>query len=254
VSTDYHYGKKLARSEAVLFKFSNYFDLERLPNPNTVFGHYPLVKDWGILGNDKHGNCVLAGGDHEEMIWNAEGKHDVLFNETTALADYSALTGYDPNDPTTDHGTDMSDAAEYRRKTGLIDVNGNRHKVDAYVSLKVGDVKELVAATYLFGAVGVGLYMPSYAMKAFINDEPWIRDASTGFVGGHYVPCVGRNSRDFLLVVTWGRLHSMSPEFYQQFNDETIAYISLDALDAKGLSPEGFDKAALTSYLNRLRV
>jgi hypothetical protein len=248
------FGKTPARTDAVKFKFGKYFSLEKLPKPPTKFGHHSLINDWGMLGNDSYGDCVWAGAAHETMLWGAEAGTRVRFTDDDALSDYSAVTGFSKLLAwVTDRGTDIEQAASYRRKTGVVDARGKRHKVDAYVAIKTGDVDELVTATYLFGAVGVGLMLPDYAEDQFNNAEAWNVVGEPNGVNGHYVPVVGRNSRGYLLCVTWGRLHAITPYFYQCFSDEVLAYISLEALNQKGLSPEGFNRDALISDLNSLK-
>ena len=107
------------------------------------------------------------------MIWSLEGgRPEAQFTDSDVLGDYSAVTGFNPADPSTDQGTDMEVAASYRRKTGILDASGARHMIDSYVALKVGDVDELVLATWLMGATGVGLEFPSQAMEQFNAGEP----------------------------------------------------------------------------------
>ena len=64
---------------------------------------------------------------------NKDAARTVTFNNQSVLKDYSAVTGFNPNDPNTDQGTDMQVAASYRRKTGVLDAAGKRHKVIAYL-------------------------------------------------------------------------------------------------------------------------
>jgi len=44
----------------------------------------------------------------------------------------------------------------------------------------------------------------------------------------------------------------MSREFYQLYNDETVAYFSPEYVNANNLSPEGFDAEALGNFLKEL--
>ena len=129
-------GKKPARPGAVKLKLAKYLVKPKLPTPPKVFGHEALIgPNWEMLGNDQYGDCVWAGAAHETMLWNKEAARAVTFNNQSVLKDYSAVTGFNPNDPNTDQGTDMQVAASYRRKTGVLDANGKRHKVIAYLAL-----------------------------------------------------------------------------------------------------------------------
>lgn len=242
-------GKRPARN-AVRFKFGEFFDTTKLPVPPRVFGNYTRVKQWYGLGNNKYGNCVWAGAAHETMLWTLEG-FDVRarFTIKDVLSDYSAATGFDPNKPITDQGTDMQEAASYRRKTGIIDAQGVRHKIDSYVALDIGDVDQLALATYLCGACGIGLQLPQSAIDGL--GHTWDVVESSRILGGHYVPVVGRNDQNNFESVTWGDLQDMTPNFYHRYSDEALAYLSIERLK-KQVSPEGFDLEKLQYYLARL--
>jgi hypothetical protein len=240
----YKLGKTPARPNAVGLKFGMFFNAEKLPTPPAKFGHYGmgLGMSWGMLANDKFSNCVWAGGAHEHMVWThrSGSGQPVAFRDQDVLADYAAATGFDPAKPNTDQGTDMVEGADYRRTVGIIDASGVRHKIDSYMALRAGDADQLALATYLMGATAIGLRFPESAEKQFDNSEPWDYVLGSPLQGGHYVPCVGRNSDGNFLVVTWGRLQAMTPAFLKNYCDEALAYISLDPLK-NDLSPEGFN-------------
>jgi hypothetical protein len=245
---DYKLGKTPARKGAVKLKFINF--LHHLPPVPAVFGHEGLLPtDVGMLGNDQYGDCVWAGAAHETILWNTEAQHAVTFDEQSVLADYTAVTGFNPQDPTTDTGTDVQAAASYRRTTGILDSRGQRHRVAAYVALD--SVGEVATAAYLFGAVGVGIRVPSSAQTQFEAGQPWDVVAGDTIEGGHYVSLVGRNARGNYVVITWGRTQEVTPAFLRTYLDEAIAYISEEAL-VGGKSPEGFNIAQLRQDLANL--
>lgn len=239
------------------FRFGAFFDKRKLPVAPARFGYTDVGRQWGMFGNDKYSNCVFVGAAHEHMLW-AKSRRP-LFRTEEILQDYSAVTGFDPTKPETDQGTDMQAAASYRRKTGVSDAFGTKYTVDAYVALRVGNAEDLALATYLTGATGVGLMLPPYALDQFDGIDqpgnrpvPWstMKDAPDP-MGGHYVTCVGRNSKGHFMVVTWGRLHAMTPAFFERYCDEAIAYINLDWL-ASGLTPAGFKADELRHNLAAL--
>ncbi|MEU2013121.1 hypothetical protein [Nocardia sp. NPDC019302] len=239
-------GKLPARINSVQLKLSTYLNVPAvLPMIPEAFGHEGLIQDFGMLANDQVGDCVWAGAAHETMLWNREAGNEVTFSDGCVLSDYSKATGYDPENPSTDQGTDMQAAASYRRRIGVLDATGRRHKVGAYVALTTGDPDQLAAATYIFGAVGVGIRFPDYAMDEFESGKPWsVRHGLPKIEGGHYIPVIGRGANGNFHVVTWGRVQQMTPGFYRRFCDEAICYFSEEFLTA-GISPEGFDRAQL---------
>ena len=244
-------GKRPARPGAVTMKLSTYLQQDQLPAPPAQFGHDHGVGKWKMLGNDTVGDCVIAGGLHETMLWTHFGSAVARVDKASAIANYSAITGYHADDPSSDQGTDVADAASYRRHTGLVDADGNRHQVVAYLALTPGDVQEHRQALYLFGAVGIGLRFPSSAMEQFHRHQPWDVVAGATVEGGHYVSAVARRDDEFV-VVTWGREQPMTDAFFQEYNDESYVYVSAEYLK-DGADPEGFDLAQLQSDLAQLR-
>lgn len=223
-----------------------------LPAHPAQFGHENLIgaDAWGMLGNDTVGDCVFAGSDHETMLWTTEAGDSAMFTPENAIADYSAVTGYDPNDPSTDKGTDVRQALQYRQQTGLIDASGNRHKIGAYLALEPGNFDSLLETMYLFSAVGIGIEVPQSAMDQFNAGQPWsVVHGSQEMVGGHYAPLVAE--RGNLICVTWGRLQQMTLQFYMKYCDEAWAILSPEMLK-EGVSLEGFDLAQLKADLTDL--
>lgn len=207
--------------------------------------HHQIPDPIGMLGNDRYGDCVFAGAAHETMLWNATQARTVLFDDEHVLADYGAVTGFRPDDPSTDRGTDVHNALNFRRKTGVGDQTGARHKIGAYVSLEPGNWAQLLQALEVFEAVGIGFQFPDYAMDQFNAGKPWSYRPGGKIEGGHYVPVIGRPHVATVTVVTWGALQNMTRAFFQHYADECWGLLSAEMLNAKGLSAEGFDYAAL---------
>lgn len=249
-TSEFKLGKLPARPDAVSFKLTKYLEPRLLPTPPTHFGHDSGVAPWQMLGNDRVGDCVIAGGLHETMLWTKNGSHEAAVSTEAAITNYSAITGYVPGQPDTDKGTDMAVAASYRRHTGLADASGHRHKIAAYLALTPGDVQEHLLAMYLFGAIGVGVKFPESAMQQFRDHQPWDVVPGSPIEGGHYIPAVARRSGHFV-IVTWGREQAMTDAFLQEYNDESYAYVSKEYL-RQGRSPEGFNMTQLRADLAAL--
>jgi hypothetical protein len=243
-------GKQPAKHD-ITFKFAAFKKAAALPTPPEEFGHEKEVKGrWGMLANDKVGDCVFAGAAHEVKLWNAECGTSVRFLSKNVLSDYSAVTGYNPKDESTDAGTDMREACSYRRKTGIVDANGVRHKIAAYMALEPGNLTELKQALYLFGVVGGGFDLPYSALDQFDKKQAWSVVPNMRSAGGHYVSIVGYR-KNKLIGITWGRKQEITEEFYEKQSDEAYVMLSEEMLKERK-SPEGFDYDLLISYLNAL--
>jgi hypothetical protein len=88
-------------------------------------------------------------------------------------------------------------------------------------------------------------------MDEFNSGQTWHVKTGGNISGGHYVPCVGYDSR-YLYVVTWGKLQKMSLGFFRKYCDEAIAYVSEEFLKL-GVSPEGFNLSQLEADLAQLK-
>lgn len=249
--------------------FANY-RTGALPRRPRTFGHErPIPADgWGMLGNGPDdtvapgfggaGDCVFAGGDHETIMWLIEGGMKpadalALFNGETAISDYSAVTNYVIGDESTDQGTNVRDALSYRRKTGLVDVNGNRHKIGAFVKLDEKNLDHILEAMWLFGAVGIGIEFPDSAMDQFNRHEQWSVVPGAQIEGGHYIVATGRRAPDDLGFLTWGRRQSVTQKFYETYADEAWAAVSVDEL-RNGVSRRGLDLSGLVAALQSLGI
>lgn len=242
-------GKLPAQPGAVKLKLSSY--LPKLPKISAHFGYergYP-VSGWGMLGNDHLGDCVFAGAAHEVMLWNKANKRDVPFTDASVISDYSAVTGYSPAVPYSDRGTFTGDMLKYRRKIGVLDAKGNRHKILAYLELDHNNLEQIAAATFLFGVVGLGIKCPASAQEQFAAGKTWDVVGASGVDGGHYIPLVAR--RNVLKVITWGKLQGMTLKFARKYIDEAVVTLSADFLTA-GKAPNGFKKAQLLDDLKEI--
>jgi hypothetical protein len=207
-------------------------------SPPTYIGFIHVFGgQWAMLGNDQWGDCVFAGADHETQLlnWIGYGANrlvrtpQVQFSTNDALSDYSAVTGFNPNDPSSDKGTYTQDALDYRRKTGLLDATGARHKIAAYAKLTPGD--PVLARQGLFAGevLGIGINFPSTAMDQFNSGQPWTYVRGASIEGGHYIPVIAAEP-GWLYVVTWGQTIKMSDEFYHHYCDESYMILSAEGL------------------------
>jgi hypothetical protein len=245
----YALGKKPARPYALKLK-------DYLPKsiwvPSGDFGHAPLVSDWQMLGNDTVGDCAIAEPYHALMLWNAMANRAVNVDTQCTLNAYSAITGYNPNVPNSDKGSDMVTVAQYWQNTGLTDASGTVHKIDAFVALDTGNFQELITAMYLFNGVGIGVNMPNRWMADFQAGKPWDHLDLYRIVGGHAILGCGRVN-GMAQVITWGTTQLLTQAGYEQFSDEALVYLDSDMFaDIAGKDIDGFNWQQLQADMQDL--
>lgn len=255
----HYFGKKSARLGAIRFMATSYVDLARLPTPPIVFGHVNNSWPFLTLGNDACGNCVWAGAAHETQIFRAATRKPwPRFTDDSVVSVYSQQTGYVPGVPSTDDGTDMQAAAEFRRVTGMPDADGALHFIKAYATIPITNDQHMldliVKLTFAFGVIGCGFRMQQAQGTQFDQKQPWSLMRGSPIVGGHYVPVVGRNSRGNLVGISWGRTTAITPVFMMEQLDEMIVYLSREYLTAGGHTPELLQEAQLDADLATLSI
>jgi hypothetical protein len=243
-------GKKPARHGSVKFLLMNYFNLAALPHAPEHFRCSKPPK-WIDYGNSDYGDCVWSGFANQTALEETEGGYATpVFTTNNVLSDYSAVTGFDRNDKSTDVGTDIGQACAYRRKTGIVDSHGYRHKTDAYCWIHLQDAEFLKWAMWTMGGLGLGFRFPGTAMTQFDRGKVWEVTPDWKITGGHYVPAIGIAPNGNIICVSWGKEIQMTVDFYMTFADEVIAFLDLKRLAQKTrLSPEGFNEARLREDL-----
>jgi hypothetical protein len=235
-------------------------EVELPPMPVRAFGHGDLFQDgnksgaWGMLGNDRAGDCFFAGADHETMLFNKLRRRILGFNDRVALEDYRDVTGYNIITGENDEGTYVRDGMSYRRKTGLIDIYGARHKIDAYIQIDAKDWDTMIKAVWTFGVVGIGFEFPDKtAWSEFDAGKPWSLTTQANPNEGHYVPIVGSKSPAYRATcITWGKRQEMTREFYEAYNDEAWVPLSHEAMLASGFNTRHINWQTLQAILGSL--
>jgi hypothetical protein len=154
---------------------------------------------------------------------------------------YSAISGYDPADPSTDVGATLQDALDYWRKVG---VAGNKIAAAAQVDAQDLDLVRACIAT--FGSCYAGMWVTQAAMDQVDDGEMWTVVQRSPNLGGHCIP-LGAFDNETFTCVTWGKAQLMTIDFLLRYVDEIWVPVDLDWLAATGLSPAGIDIGQLNA-------
>lgn len=208
-----------------------------LPPPPPAKNWGEPVSNWGMMRNDRVGDCAFAGMGHIIMLDTAANGKLFTPSDDDVIGAYSAVTGYVSGDESTDKGTVLLDALNYWRKTGMAG-----HKILAYASIATTDIKMMQTAIYLFGGVYVGVDLPISAQ----NQGVWrisgdgTGDGRPGSWGGHCVS-IGAYDADNLCCVTWGRNKWMTNDWWTRYGEEAYAVITEDWAPPSGAAPNSFN-------------
>lgn len=245
-------GKKKARFDERNFKLERYISKQLIPPPVTC--SWLGLKSWPMYGNDTLGDCVEAASGHMIDIWeNYANPSEKEPSTQDIISAYSGCTGYDPNYPESDQGTEMLSFLRYWRKFGV-----GGHNILAFVQLATGDLTQLKQAIWLFGSAMIGVQLPISAqgMSEWSVPDGLGGDGIPGGWGGHCVPVGGYSEKSVPRVrnrvVTWGEVFSVSDYFYQCYCDEAYGVLSMDWIEKGGMNPGGFDLTLLQADLAQL--
>lgn len=238
-------------------------DLPPVDSLPKSFGHANLITPHMFL-NDRIGDCAIAGSIEEVRLANALAGKTVNFDDADAIANYSEITGYQPGseiaDPQdappnpTDQGTDVHELYDFRQSTGIVDADGNRHKVVAYAGLTPGDFDELLVALSLFDMVGIGIQVPDYCDAQFEAGQPWhLVKGHHSIEGGHYIPVVGRDDATTASLYTWGGVGGITEGFYSKYNTVAVVALTEEMLNGDK-NIDGVDQETLARDLPQLNT
>lgn len=227
---EFKLGKKPARHDTRTFAYAKYRTGAATAPQRAHWGH---GLPFAMLDNDKYGDCVEAGYAHQVQLWRDRAGDPYVPADTDVLAAYTALTGFNPNEPSTDRGTDILAALKYWKSTGMAG-----HKITAYAKLNPLNQNEMSEAIAFFGGAYIGLALPISA-QAQVGKE-WVvttgKDAAAGSWGGHCVPLVGYGPTE-IWCVTWGTEQRMTWEFVTTYCDEAYVMLSQEWMETSGESP-----------------
>jgi len=243
-------GKSRPVYDSRTLQLANYLNTEALPaTPATyMYAKNIAAGGWGMMDNDKIGDCTCAAAGHLIMEWTDDNNAMVTPTDQQIVSAYSAITGYDPATGKNDNGAVETKVLNYWRNTGIAG-----HKIFAYAALEPNNQEHIKLATFLFGGCYIGVELPLSAQKQKVWSVPPGGAKGSGAPaswGGHAVCVVGYDSHG-LTIITWGTTKKMTWSFWNAYCDEAYAIISTD-FAGTNTAPSGFDFAALQQDLKQI--
>lgn len=246
-------GKKPAVEDPRTLRLSNYLLPLAQTAPPSKWDGLAGVQKGTLFGNDKAGDCVLATVAQLRSAWSiATHRTPDLLKDADVLAEYSRLSGWNPQTGAHDGGLVILDVLKRWRKGGLF---GN--KLRAFMSVNRHSLTEVYWASWRFNGLFTGCALPQAAQQQIREGQPWRAPRylwgswAPGSWGGHALPIL-RYDAQYLTFRTWGQDQPCSPYWLQAYCDE--AYVLVDELmfDDLGRTSSGFDLEQLLQDLQQV--
>jgi hypothetical protein len=203
----------------------------------------PGKGDWGMDGNDRYGDCGVAGIHHGDMCVEYDTttpRDSVTANEVVQY--YLEYTGGQ------DNGVVLADFLAYVKKTGWFG-----HQLAGYAPVTINDMRTVQFTVNAYGFAYIGIQVTDLMMQASNAGKPWTPETfANGTVeGGHCVPVVGYGTEN-LYAVTWGKMQAIQYSAWHLIVQEAWAVL-MSEIVAKG-GNHGLNLAALQADLSKLTV
>lgn len=204
-----------------------------------AYSNSNVVPNWGMLGNDRKGCCVVSGYGHKVMLEATQARTQQSVTDAEVLALYDQLT----------HGQDTGLVIQEFLKWARKNLFESRRLLGyAYVDPRNKILSK--AAIAMFGSMFRGLMLPRTAQSQTGQGRLWAPvnpgspDAVPGSWGGHLTLDTGYTPTNFE-TITWGTVQAATPEFYGMYSMESWVLIPMDPVP-------GFDYAKFTQALKDL--
>ena len=239
-------GRKAVKTDTRTLRLGRYLTPNLPPPPRSV-DWTKGINTWGMMLNDKLGDCTIAGVAHAIQVFTANTSLMVTVPDATIESYYEQWDGYDPANPDSDNGGCELDVLRDWQKQGFA---GNT--LLAFADPKPTNLDEVRQSIALFGGVYIGLSLPLTAQTQDVWDV--VRRGGSGAVpgswGGHCV-FVPKYDETSFTCITWGQTKTMTLAFWNKYCDEAHTLLSQDWLTAKG-APSGFNQAQLQTDLQAI--
>lgn len=247
-----------ARQRSTTLKLRDYL-APGLPTPPASCDYTPKANAAlaQMYGNDTMGDCVIAGFYHVLGVasGNATGT-PFLATAAQIIADYSAIGGYVPGDPSTDQGCDEVTALTWWSQNPAADGS----KLAGFVELDPTNEAHLQLALWL----GCNLYFGIELPDAWVQPMPsasgftWDVAGAADPSNGHCVMGAGYNSNG-VTIGTWAMTGLLTYDAIADYGSSSnggavYALITPDWLaQGQRAAPNGVDWDALTADLDALQ-
>jgi hypothetical protein len=220
--------------------------------PPSVHWAPDTILDYGMMLNDRLGDCTCAAVYHAIQIWSVNGqKTEITESDNCVLSLYEQACGYNPADPSTDQGGVEQHVLQFLLNNGAPMDNGSQHKILAFYEIDPRHIHDVKQAIYECGLVYIGFEVPQSLMKGEVP-ALWETQIDQPIIGGHAVILTGYDDQGFD-VISWGKKYKMSYEFFSAYTDEAYAIVDPEWIQQTGTTPCGLTASQLEQLMQSLR-
>lgn len=184
--------------------------------PPPVVDRSHLSPKFKMFYNDTIGDCTCAAVYNTMIAWQALIDSSIAIPEILAEELYSAVTGYNPENPATDQGAAEDDVLAYGVRNGY----ATRDYVYSpmWGTIDPGNINLMASAVAKFGVAYQGIIMRRGDMTLLDNGQPLsiVPGMDMGIAGGHALliwSYDGLRPQDRVQLITWGTLVSATWEW-----------------------------------------
>lgn len=256
----FRFGRKRPTAQATKFKLKDYLGTALPPAPDCDYAAAAGEALGQIYLNQDLGDCVIACMGHLFGVLreNAGGNRSI-FSDGEIINEYSKCCGYIPGDPDSDQGCDLQQTLSQILSSGFKGhrkSNGEKvrmsHRIAGWLQVDGTNKEEVRQAVYLFENLVFGMELPDAWIEPFpsVSGFTWDVAGRPDPENGHCVCGVGSNSTG-IGISTWAMVGIMTYAAIAEYTaprhgGELYVVLSEDSINrAKGLTPNGFDFAAL---------
>jgi hypothetical protein len=252
----------------VIPKLEDYIDVaslsDGLPAAPGIVDRESKVSSWPMYANGPDpnapaaisstgvGDCTCAGIGHFLAAVSAFSglvPGGAMFTDDAILGMYSAISGYQLGNNSTDTGCMLQAVAQYMVNTGLTDTTGKLHKLAGYFAIGgYTNLELLKQVANTFGGVYLGVAVSDNDMQALDDGKPWTLPAAGQNVGPNGIDhCVVLQYSGFGVagigndetVITWGIEQPINQAWAETNIGQAMGLITQDWISINGTTING---------------
>lgn len=234
-------GRKPVKLDSRTLRLGAYLNDELLPVAPQALDWGSKVHVWGMMENDKLGDCTCAAVGHIILSNTSHRAELVVPPDSKIVKLYEEVTNppFNSENGENDNGAVELDVLNYLQKNKGYPF-GKSHRVLAYMAVNPKNIDHVKKAIFLFGSVYAGVDLPLTAQEQIIWDTEEGPEATPGSWGGHAVPFFGYDDKH-ASCVTWGNTKKATWEWFQEYVVECYAVVWCDWVETGRLSPGHFN-------------